>query len=70
MAGTTDKLRGRMKQAAGDLSGDRSLRREGSVDRGEGALKSGIAGIADRVRSLLRRRSTSTHDTTARSGRS
>jgi uncharacterized protein YjbJ (UPF0337 family) len=36
MSGETDKAKGRMKQAAGDLSGDRELEREGEKDESAG----------------------------------
>ncbi len=32
MEGKKDELKGRAKQAAGDLTGDRDLKREGKVD--------------------------------------
>jgi uncharacterized protein YjbJ (UPF0337 family) len=37
--GLLDKLLGRGKQAAGDLTGDRSLKREGVHQEAEGAAK-------------------------------
>ena len=32
MAGTLDKAKGRIKQAAGDLADDPTLKREGKID--------------------------------------
>ena len=37
--GTKDDLKGRTKEAAGDLTGDKSLKNEGKVDRGTGKVK-------------------------------
>jgi uncharacterized protein YjbJ (UPF0337 family) len=37
--GLLDKLMGRSKKAAGDLTGDSSLRREGAAQEREGAAK-------------------------------
>ncbi len=34
--GKADKAKGRVKEAAGDLSGDERLKREGKVDRADG----------------------------------
>ncbi|UDY35296.1 CsbD family protein [Dermatobacter hominis] len=39
MAGTTDDLKGRAKEAAGDLTGDRDLQREGKLDQAAGTVK-------------------------------
>jgi uncharacterized protein YjbJ (UPF0337 family) len=37
--GITDKITGRVKQAAGDLTGDESLREEGLADERKGEAK-------------------------------
>jgi len=37
--GTTDKAKGRVKEAVGVLTGDASLRREGKLDQAAGAVK-------------------------------
>ena len=47
-----DKGKGRAKKAAGEATGDRALKREGTVDKASGGLKRGI----ERVRSALTRR--------------
>ncbi len=39
MAGEMDEAKGRVKQAAGDLTDDPDLKREGKVDEGAGKLK-------------------------------
>jgi uncharacterized protein YjbJ (UPF0337 family) len=39
MAGTTDDLKGRAKEAAGDLTDDQKLKDEGKVDRVVGKAK-------------------------------
>lgn len=39
MSGTTDDLKGRAKEAAGDLTGDKDLQREGKLDQAVGAVK-------------------------------
>ncbi|MCE9581792.1 MAG: CsbD family protein [Planctomycetes bacterium] len=42
MAGETDKAKGRIKKAIGELTGDKKLKREGAIDTISGNLKSGI----------------------------
>jgi uncharacterized protein YjbJ (UPF0337 family) len=39
MSGKTDDLKGRAKEAAGDLSGDDDLQREGKADQTKGKVK-------------------------------
>ena len=54
--GSFDKAKGRAKEAAGDLTGDDDLKREGKVDRAGGALKDKLDRAMDKVRDLVSRR--------------
>ena len=45
----TDQVKGRIKEAAGDLTGDKDLKREGKTDRAEGALKGKLDDAKDAV---------------------
>jgi uncharacterized protein YjbJ (UPF0337 family) len=47
--GLLDKITGRAKKAAGDLSGDASLRREGRQEERKGDAKDELAGAQDRA---------------------
>ena len=51
-----DKLKGRIKAAVGDATGDRGLRREGKLDQAAGDLKTKTNQAVDRVRATLRSR--------------
>jgi uncharacterized protein YjbJ (UPF0337 family) len=51
--GTTDDLKGRAKEAAGDLTDDKSLKNEGKVDKASGAAKDAVGGAADKAKDLL-----------------
>ena len=53
--GTADETKGRLKEAAGDLTGDQQLKDEGKVDRASGKAKDAVGGIADKAKSLLRK---------------
>lgn len=53
--GSIDKAKGNVKQAAGDLTGDKSLKNEGRVDKAEGGLKEKIGEAADKVKEALHR---------------
>jgi uncharacterized protein YjbJ (UPF0337 family) len=39
MSGTGDDMKGRAKEAVGDLTDDEDLKKEGKADRASGALK-------------------------------
>jgi uncharacterized protein YjbJ (UPF0337 family) len=49
-----DELKGRLKRAAGALSGDDDLEREGRIDSAASTAKYGIDRVADKVKGLLR----------------
>ena len=53
--GTADKTKGRLKEAAGDLTGDQQLKDEGKVDRASGKTKDAVGGVADKAKDLLRK---------------
>jgi uncharacterized protein YjbJ (UPF0337 family) len=42
MSGDADKIKGRVKQAAGELTDDEELEREGKIDELSGKVKEGI----------------------------
>lgn len=48
-----DDAKGRLKEAAGDLSGDDDLKREGKVDRASGAVKDGIEKASDKLKDAV-----------------
>jgi uncharacterized protein YjbJ (UPF0337 family) len=47
--GITDKLTGRVKKAAGDLTDDASMRREGRKEERKGEAKDELANAQDRA---------------------
>jgi uncharacterized protein YjbJ (UPF0337 family) len=51
----TDDAKGRVKEAAGDLTGDKDLKREGKVDQAGGKAKEGIERLTDKVKDALKR---------------
>lgn len=53
--GSVDETKGRVKQAAGDLTGDESLKDEGKVDEASGKTKNAIGKAADKAKDLLRK---------------
>lgn len=53
--GSIDKVKGNVKQAAGDLTEDDSLKNEGRVDKAQGGIKEKIGDAADKVKDALHR---------------
>jgi len=51
--GKLDKAKGHVKEAAGDLSGDESLKNEGKVDRASGSVKDKVGGAADKAKDAV-----------------
>jgi uncharacterized protein YjbJ (UPF0337 family) len=50
-----DDAKGRVKEAAGDLTGDNDLKREGKADRVAGKAKEEVDRLTDKVKDVLRR---------------
>lgn len=49
----SDQIKGKVKQAAGNLTGDKDLKREGKVDEASGTIKNKVADVADAVKDRL-----------------
>jgi uncharacterized protein YjbJ (UPF0337 family) len=49
MSGEIDQAKGRLKQAAGDLTDDDDLRREGETDEAAGKLKDALDDVKDKA---------------------
>jgi|GEM_PF-509260 len=48
-----DDAKGRLKEAAGSLTGDDDLKREGKVDKASGAVKDGLDKASDKVKDAV-----------------
>jgi uncharacterized protein YjbJ (UPF0337 family) len=53
MAEKMDDLKGRVKEAAGDLTNDDELKREGKVDQATSAVKDKVGDVADKVKDIV-----------------
>ncbi len=53
--GTTDDLKGRAKEAAGDLTDDQGLKNEGKVDRASGGVKDAADKAGDKLKDVVNR---------------
>jgi uncharacterized protein YjbJ (UPF0337 family) len=54
--GDADQLKGRAKEAAGDLTGNRRLENEGKADRAAGGIKETVSDFVDKVKGMFQRR--------------
>jgi len=48
-----DDAKGRVKEAAGDLNDDQSLKNEGKVDKATGQVKDKVGDAADKVKDVV-----------------
>jgi uncharacterized protein YjbJ (UPF0337 family) len=53
--GKIDEGKGRLKEAAGDLTGDQDLKNEGRGDRASGTVKDKVGDAADKAKDVLDR---------------
>jgi len=53
--GSSDETKGRLKTAAGELTGDDDLKNEGKVDKASGKTKNAVGGAADKAKDVLRK---------------
>ncbi len=51
--GTFDDGKGRIKEAAGDLTGDKDLQREGKVDQAADEVKGRVGDAVNKVKDVL-----------------
>jgi uncharacterized protein YjbJ (UPF0337 family) len=62
MSQKIDEVKGRTKEAAGDLADDEKLKREGKIDRATATAKDKIEGVAEKVKEKVGRRNDSDSD--------
>jgi uncharacterized protein YjbJ (UPF0337 family) len=55
MGENIDEAKGRAKEAAGDLTDDEKLKREGKVDRATSSFKEKVDDVADKVKERVGR---------------
>jgi uncharacterized protein YjbJ (UPF0337 family) len=50
MAGEMDEAKGRIKEAAGSLTGDQDLKNEGKIDQATGKVKDVVDTVGDKIK--------------------
>jgi uncharacterized protein YjbJ (UPF0337 family) len=51
--GALDNAKGNLKEAAGDLTDDKDLEREGKVDQASGTVKDKVGDAADKAKDVV-----------------
>lgn len=51
--GKTDDAKGRVKEAGGDLTGDKDLKNEGKVDQASGSAKEKVDKASDKAKDAV-----------------
>lgn len=49
----SDDIKGKVKEAAGDLTGDKDLQREGKTDQAAGSAKEKVENVVDAVKDKI-----------------
>jgi uncharacterized protein YjbJ (UPF0337 family) len=50
MSGKSDEMKGRLKKAAGEITGNDELKREGTIDKAAGKVKQGVDKVKDALK--------------------
>jgi uncharacterized protein YjbJ (UPF0337 family) len=56
MSGKSDELKGRVKEAAGALTDNKKLKREGKIDQAAGKTKQAAEKAVDKVKDSMKRK--------------
>ena len=48
-----EEMKGRMKEAAGDLTGDEDLKKQGKADQRSAAAKKTVDDVADKMKDVI-----------------
>jgi len=54
MSGTSDKIKGRVKEAVGVLTDDQRLKREGKLDQATGKIKKVVERVVDKAKNAVK----------------
>ncbi len=54
MSGTSDKIKGRVKEAVGVLTDDKRLKREGKLDQATGKIKKTVERVVDKAKNAVK----------------
>ncbi len=55
MSGKSDEMKGRVKEAAGALTDDEKMKREGKIDQAAGKTKQAAEKVVDKAKDAIQR---------------
>jgi uncharacterized protein YjbJ (UPF0337 family) len=55
MSGTSDKIKGRVKEAVGALTDDQRLKDKGKLDQATGKVKDAVERVIDKAKNVVKR---------------
>jgi uncharacterized protein YjbJ (UPF0337 family) len=55
MSGKADEIKGRVKEAAGDLTDDEELKNSGKADKAAGKVKQSVERVIDKARDSVKK---------------
>ena len=55
MSGKSDEVKGRVKEAIGDLTDNQKLKDSGKADKAAGKIKQGVEHAVDKVRDTIKK---------------
>ena len=55
MSGKADEIKGRIKEAAGDLTDNQDLKDSGKADKAAGKIKQGMERAVDKIRDVAKK---------------
>jgi uncharacterized protein YjbJ (UPF0337 family) len=54
MSGKSEEIKGRVKEAAGALTDDEKLRREGKLDQATGKVKQAVEKVVEKTKDIVK----------------
>jgi uncharacterized protein YjbJ (UPF0337 family) len=54
MSGTSDQIKGRVKEAVGDLTDNQKLKNQGKIDQATGKVKNAVENVIDKANKAIK----------------
>jgi uncharacterized protein YjbJ (UPF0337 family) len=54
MSGTTDQIKGRVKEAVGDLTDNQKMKNQGKLDQSTGKVKNAVDNVIDKAKNTVK----------------
>jgi len=54
MSGTSDQIKGRVKEAVGDLTDNQKMKNQGKLDQSTGKVKNAVDNVIDKAKNTVK----------------